>query len=76
MCIRDSLWGSQTDASRLVHSGEHVVGQADQRTVHVGYVGRRLAQDRIADESDLVGCHGGKATVGAMEARMPDRYRR
>jgi hypothetical protein len=35
-----------------------------------------LAQDRVADESDLVGCHGGKATVGAMEARMPDRYRR
>ena len=61
------LWGGQADARRLVHRLEHLLAQADERSIDVSHVVGPRPQNGVADHSDLTGCHASKATVGVVE---------
>ena len=65
--LHTHLWGGQADARRLVHRLEHLVAQADERSIDVSHVVGPRPQNGVADHSDLTGCHASKATVGVVE---------
>jgi len=72
--LHADLGGRQADAQCLVHGAEHVLGQPNQRAVHIGHVGSRRAEDGVANDPDLVGGHGDEATVATVDAQKDQHY--
>lgn len=69
-----NLGCGKADTGGVVHDVEHLIDKADKVPVDLGDLTGTLAQDGIANHSDVVGCHGPKASVAPMAGDAPGAH--